>query len=121
LSKLEEVCCCDVPDILKVRVVSLIEDHCKSCFSPIPIDLASLGDLPDDFKTLFMKLMAHVFGLKSKSRDLVLKVLKLFADYDNSSYHPAASPVIPPSAERDIGVHETHVFQVFINFLFTIL
>jgi hypothetical protein len=56
-----------------------------------------------------------------KSRDLVLKVLKLFADYDNSSDHPVTSPVIPPSVEQDIGVDETHVFQVFIYFLFTVL
>jgi hypothetical protein len=64
LSKLEEVCGCDVPDILKAGVVSLIEHHCKSCLSLIPIDLVSLGDLPNDFKTLFTKLMAHVYGLK---------------------------------------------------------
>ena len=64
LSKLEEVCGYNVTDILKASVVSMIEDHCKSCLSPIHIDLVSLGDLPGDFKTLFTKLMAHVYGLK---------------------------------------------------------
>ncbi|CAD6259309.1 unnamed protein product [Miscanthus lutarioriparius] len=86
LSKLEEVCGCDVPDILKASVVSLIEDHCKSCVSPIPDDLL-------------------------KSRDLVLKVLKLFVDYDNSSDHPVASPMKPTSSDPDNVVVGSHVFQ----------
>lgn len=60
LYKLEEACGCDVPDDLKTTVLIVIEDHCKSCLSPIPIDLVALGGLHDDFKKLFNKLMYHV-------------------------------------------------------------
>jgi hypothetical protein len=112
LSNFKEVCGCDVLDILKASVVSVIEDHGKSCLYLIYIDLVSLGDLPNDFKTLFTKLMVHVYGLKSKSRELVLKVLKLFADYDNSSDDPIASLVIHTSSEHDNVVHEAHVPEV---------
>jgi hypothetical protein len=38
LSKLEEACGCEVPDSLKATVMNVIEDHCKSCISPIAID-----------------------------------------------------------------------------------
>jgi hypothetical protein len=111
LSKFKEVCGCDVLDILKASVVSVIEDHGKSCLYLIYIDLVSLGDLPNDFKTLFTKLMVHVYGLKSKSRELVLKVLKLFAYYDNS-YDDLVSLVIHTSSEHDNVVHEAHVPEV---------
>lgn len=114
LSKLEEACGCDVPDDLKAIVLSVIEDHCKSCLSPIPIDLVALGALPNDFNNLFNKLMRHVYSLKSKSRDLVVKVLKVFADYENPSDPPGCSTVPPSSPDHDNGIHEANSTQVLV-------
>lgn len=76
LSNLDEACGCNVPDSLKASVLNVIESHCKSCLSPIPIDLVSLGDLPNDFKTIFTKLMSLVCSFKYQSKKLVVKVLK---------------------------------------------
>ncbi|OQU85390.1 hypothetical protein SORBI_3004G230700 [Sorghum bicolor] len=111
LKKLEEACGCDVPDDLKAIVLSVIEDHCKSCLSPISIDVVSLGTLPDEFKKLFNKLMQHVYSLKSKSRDLVLKVLKVFADYESglADREVCASRLSPRVAEHGTGIHKTNL------------
>lgn len=67
LSKIKEACGCEVPDSLKATMMNVIEDHCKSCLSPIPIDLVSLGSLPGDFKKLFSKLMNNVYSFKQNS------------------------------------------------------
>ncbi|KAG0534045.1 hypothetical protein BDA96_04G244900, partial [Sorghum bicolor] len=99
LKKLEEACGCDVPDDLKAIVLSVIEDHCKSCLSPISIDVVSLGTLPDEFKKLFNKLMQHVYSLKSKSRDL-----SGLADRE-----VCASRLSPRVAEHGTGIHKTNL------------
>jgi molybdopterin-biosynthesis enzyme MoeA-like protein len=128
LKKLEEACGCDVPDDLKAIVLSVIEDHCKSCLSPISIDVVSLGTLPDEFKKLFNKLMQHVYSLKSKSRDLVLKVLKVFADYESglADHEVCASRLSPRVAEHGTGIHKTNLDEVlflscFLFFVFILL
>lgn len=114
MSKLEEACGCDVPDVLKATVISVIEDHCNSCLSPIAIDLISLGDLPEDFKLLFSELMKHVYSMKSNSRALVVKVLKVFAEYENPCDPQNGTPVPPSSAEHDNGFHEPTVAEVVL-------
>ncbi|CAD6225644.1 unnamed protein product [Miscanthus lutarioriparius] len=100
LFKLEQACGCDVPDSLKSSILNVIEEHCKTCVPPIPIDLFSLGGLSDDLKKLFSKLMNHVYSFKEKSRELVVKVLKEFADYESSSDPHIPSPEMPSASEN---------------------
>lgn len=96
-------------------MLSVLEEHCKSSLSAIPIDLVSLGDLPDDFKKLFTKLMAHVYSLKSKSRELVLKVLKVFADFDIGNDAHESSQLSP--SHHDNVVLSPNVTQVFLLYI----
>jgi len=107
LSKLEVACGCDVPSSLKASLLNVIEEHCKGCFPCIPVDLVSLGALSDDLKTMFFKLMNHVYSFKQKSQELVIKVLKKFPDYESSSDPHIASPEMAAASENVNGFHQT--------------
>ena len=118
LSKLEATCGCDAPDSLKASLLNVIEEHCKGCLPCIPIDLVSLGALPDDLKTMFSKLMNHVYSFKQKSQELVIKVLKEFVDYESSSDPHIASPKMAAASENINGFHQPHDSQVLLEFVF---
>ena len=119
LSKLEQACGCEVPDSLKCSVLNVVEDHCKSCISPIPVDLVSLGALPDDLKKLFSKLMNHVYSFKQKSQELIVKVLKEFADYESSSNRNSPSPDLRSMSENMNVVPEMIDPEVFLFYFFS--
>ena len=118
LSKLEAACGCDVPDSLKASLLNVIEEHCKGCLPCIPIDLVSLGALPDDLKTMFSKLMNHVYSFKQKSQELVIKVPKEFANYESSSDPHIASPKMAAASGNVNGFHQPHDSQVLLQFVF---
>ncbi|CAD6229334.1 unnamed protein product [Miscanthus lutarioriparius] len=115
LSKLEADCGCDVPDSLKASLSNVIEEHCKGCLPYIPVDLVSLGALHDDLKTMFSKLMNHVYSFKQKSHELVIKVLKEFVDYESSSDPHIASPKMAAALGNVNGFHQPHDSQVNIE------
>ncbi|OQU92436.1 hypothetical protein SORBI_3001G343766 [Sorghum bicolor] len=115
LTKLEEACGCHVPDSLKASLLEVIEDHCNSCLPSIPIDLVSLGALPVELKTMFSKLMNHVYSFKQNSEELVIKVLKEFADYESSSDPPTVSPVMASASKNVNAIHEPHDSQVNVE------
>ena len=118
LSKLEAACGCDVPDSLKASLLNVIEEHCKGCLPCIHVDLVSLGALPDDLKTIFSKLMTQVYSFKQKSQELVIKVLKEFADYESSSDPHIASPKMAAALGNVNGFHQPHDSQVLLQFVF---
>jgi len=118
LTKLEEACGCHVRDSLKASLLKVIEDHCNHCLPSIPIDLVSLGALPVELKTMFSKLMNHVYSFKQSLEELVIKVLKEFADYESSSDPPTVSPVMSSASKNVNAIHELHDSQVLLIFLF---
>lgn len=120
-AKLEEACGCKVPECLQATVLNVIEDHCKSCISPIPIDLVSLAALPADFKKLFSKLMNHVYGLKYNSQELVLKVLREFDVYEGSSDHGIPYPDMGNVSANVTVVPEMHDPEVLHVFLVCVI
>jgi hypothetical protein len=77
----------------------------------------SLGSLPGDFKKLFTKLMNHVYSFKQNSRELVVKVLKVFADYESPSDHNIPSPDMPNVSGNVNVVPEMHVPEVLLILL----
>ena len=117
-SQQELVSGCDVPNNLKASLLNVIEEHCKGCLPCIPIDLVSLGALPDDLKTMFSKLMNHVYSFKQKSQELVIKVPKEFANYESSSDPHIASPKMAAASENINGFHQPHDSQVLLEFVF---
>ena len=118
LSKLEAACGCDVPDSLKASLLNVIEEHCKGCLPCIHVDLVSLGALPDDLKTMFFKLMNHVYSFKQNSHELVIKVLKEFVDYESSSDPHIASLEMAAASGNVNGFHQPHDSQVLLEFVF---
>ncbi|XP_021314320.1 uncharacterized protein LOC8075699 isoform X2 [Sorghum bicolor] len=62
--------------------------------------MLSQGALPDDLKKLFSKLMNHVYSFKQKSQELIVKVLKEFADYESSSNRNSPSPDLRSMSEN---------------------
>lgn len=120
LTKLEAACGCHVPDSLKASLLNVIEDHCNGCRPSIPVDLVSLGALHGELKIMFSKLMNHVYSFKRNSEELVIKVLKEFADYESSSDPPIDSPVMASASENVNAFHEPHDSEVLLIFLFFI-
>ncbi|CAD6202770.1 unnamed protein product [Miscanthus lutarioriparius] len=87
----------------------------KGCLPCIPIDLVSLGALPDDLKTIFSKLMTQVYSFKQKSQELVIKVLKEVTDYESSSDPHIASPKMAAASGNENGFHQPHDSQVNVE------
>ena len=71
---------CTLPEILKMDICKLIQNHCFNSGLSINLDVHSVNALPDNLKSCFCKLLTHAYSIDSRSQQLVLDLMKLVAD-----------------------------------------
>nr|TKW33395.1 hypothetical protein SEVIR_2G232200v2 [Setaria viridis] len=111
--QLEEVAGCTIPHSLKVKISVLVQKHCLMSVLSINLDLTSLGNVPDDLKRLFTKILNYASNVSARTKDLVVELMKAIAETErNDSEDRVPSPSHsdpgggspsnpPPSSFRD--------------------
>lgn len=78
--KLDTFAGCTLPEILKMDICKLIQNHCFNSGLSINLDVHSVNALPDNLKSCFCKLLTHAYSIDSRSQQLVLDLMKLVVD-----------------------------------------
>ncbi|RCV11882.1 hypothetical protein SETIT_2G222300v2, partial [Setaria italica] len=108
--QLEEVAGCTIPHSLKVKISVLVQKHCLMSGLSINLDLTSLGNVPDDLKRLFTKILNYASNVSARTKDLVVELMKAIAETErnDSEDRVQSSPDIQIVGSRTLAenVHD---------------
>lgn len=117
---MDSVSGCKLPLSLKVKISKLIDKYCFNNGLSINMDVTSLGNVSNEFQDMFARLMKHVCNVDSRTKDLVLDLMKAIAETapsagDDNSLSRDLGPLNDSSHVADLNTKEvnhcTHVVE----------
>ncbi|CAL4917542.1 unnamed protein product [Urochloa decumbens] len=104
LEKLDLVSRCKLPGDLKNSICKIIQKHSLNCGLSVNLDLTAISALPYNVHVTITKLMQHASLVDSRSKNLVLDIMKLITEYPHDDIDHAS-----PTAPQDQTAHRNHV------------
>ncbi|RLN08838.1 putative cation transporter HKT6 [Panicum miliaceum] len=81
--KIDSVSRCVLSNVLKNKICKALEDS-FNCGMNVNLDLNAISNLPQNLHNTFVKLMQHASSIDSSSKKLVLEILKIITEYDDT-------------------------------------
>ncbi|CAL4994264.1 unnamed protein product [Urochloa decumbens] len=99
MDKLDSVSRCKLPADLKNSICSIIQKHILNSGLSIEMDLAAISSLPYRVHEILSKLLKHTSTVDSRSKKLVLEIMKIITEYPHDVDEAVPSDV--PHAEAN--------------------
>ena len=78
---IDSVSRCKLPLALKNSIAKAVENHCLNCGLRLDLDVTAVSILPSNLLATFTTLLTHASNVDSRSKKLVLEVLKIFTEH----------------------------------------
>jgi len=122
LAMIDSVSRCKLPLALKNSIAKAVENHCLNCGLRLDLDVTAVSILPSNLLATFTTLLTHASNVDSRSKKLVLEVLKIFTEHfddvdvgspphlsakdiaSDVNNGTKASPLVPNVSGRDIPI-----------------
>lgn len=103
LDMIDSVSRCIVPTDVKNKICKALQAHCFDCGVNVNLDLNAISNLPPSLQVPFIKLMQHASSIDSRSKKLVLDVLKIVTEYADAVDNSPTPPINSDNLSADVA------------------